>query len=148
VVARAGGLFIGTCICYEVTFPELVRRFPFQGADLLANLTNDAWFGTTSGPYQHFQMAVLRAVENRRYLVRAANTGISAIVDPRGRVLSKTDLEETRVLTGAVRAVRGKTAYTRVGDVFAILCVILTASALAAGFMAVPRSSREGQIGD
>jgi apolipoprotein N-acyltransferase len=147
VVARVDGLTVGTCICYEMAFPELVRRFPLQGADVLANLTNDAWFGTSSGPYQHFQMAVLRAVENRRYLVRAANTGITAIVDPRGRVLARTALQETRVLTGTIRAIRGKTVYVRVGDVFAILCVILSASALAAGFMVARPFTGEGTIG-
>ncbi len=148
VVARSDGLSVGTCICYEMIFPEVVRRFPGRGADLLANLTNDAWFGTSAGPYQHFQMAILRAVENGRFLVRAANTGISAIVDPRGRVLSRTGLEKTEVLTGAVRAVKSRTLYTRAGDVFAILCAILAAAALAAGFMAIPRSAREGNRGN
>jgi apolipoprotein N-acyltransferase len=148
VVVRADGLSPGTGICYEMVFPELVRRFPLSGADLLANVTNDAWFGTSSGPHQHFQMAVLRAVENRRFLVRAANTGISAIVDPRGRVLERTGLEETRVLIGEVRPVRSRTFYTRAGDVFPILCVILTAAALAAAFAPWPRSIREEKVGD
>ena len=148
VVVRADGLSPGTGICYEMVFPELVRRFPRSGADLLANLTNDAWFGTSSGPHQHFQMAVLRAVENRRFLVRAANTGISAVVDPRGRVLERTGLEETRVLTAEVRPVRGRTLYTRAGDVFPILCVILAAAALAAAFTPYPRSIREEKVGD
>ena len=148
VVVPSEGLSVGTGICYEMIFPELVRRFPGRGADLLANLTNDAWFGTSSGPYQHFQMAVLRAVENRRYLVRAANTGISAIVDPRGRILVRTRLEETRVLTGKVSPVRSRTVYTRAGDVFPILCVILAAAALAAGSAAIPRSIRGKKVGD
>jgi apolipoprotein N-acyltransferase len=143
VVARTDGLRVGTCICYEMVFPEMVRQFPLQGAELLTNLTNDAWFGTSSGPHQHFQMAVLRAVENRRYLVRAANTGFSAIVDPRGRVLARAGLGDTAVLTGAIHAIRAKTRYTQAGDVFAILCVILTVSALAAGFAAIPGFKRE-----
>jgi apolipoprotein N-acyltransferase len=148
VVVRSDGLSPGTVICYEMVFPDLVRRFPLRGADLLVNLTNDAWFGTSSGPYQHFQMAVLRAVENRRYLVRAANTGISAIVDSRGRVLARTRLEEARVLEGTVRPVAGRTLYTCAGDAFAILCVILAAAALATAFAAIPRSVEEERIGD
>ncbi len=148
VVVPAEGLRVGTGICYEMIFPELVRGFAAAGADLLANLTNDAWFGTSSGPHQHFQMAVLRAVENRRHLVRAANTGISAIVDPRGRVLARTGLEQTRVLTGTVRAVRGRTLYTRAGNVFAILCAILAAAALAAGFAVSARTGRGREVGD
>jgi apolipoprotein N-acyltransferase len=148
VVARADSLSVGTSICYEMIFPELVRRFPLRGAEVLTNLTNDAWFGETAGPYQHLQMAVLRAVENRRYLIRAANTGISAIVDPRGRVLDRTDLEVSRVLTGRIRPVKARTLYTRCGDVFAILCAILAAAALAAGFAVVPRRFREERIGN
>jgi apolipoprotein N-acyltransferase len=148
VVTRAGALSIGTLICYETIFPELVGRFPRHGADLLANLTNDAWFGKSSGPHQHLQMSVLRAVENRRYLIRAANTGISAIVDPRGQVIARSRLQETRVILGGVRAVRGQTLYARVGDVFAFLCVILTSAALVAAFAAGRRARREGRLGD
>jgi apolipoprotein N-acyltransferase len=129
-------------------FPELARRFPRRGADLLANLTNDAWFGKSSGPPQHLQMSILRAVENRRYLIRAANTGISAIVDPRGKVIARSRLQETRVILGAVRAVRGQTLYTRVGDLFAYLCVILASAALVAAFAAGRRARKEGRLGD
>ena len=148
VVMRADALSMGTLICYEMIFPELVRLFPRQGADLLANLTNDAWFGKSSGPHQHLQMSILRAVENRRYLVRAANTGISAIVDPRGRVIARSRLQETRAILGRVRAVRGETPYARVGDVFAFVCVILASAALVAAFAAGRRAREEGRLGD
>jgi len=143
VVVSVGPLRVGTAICYEMIFPELVRRFAASGATLLVNLTNDAWFGTSAGPYQHFQMVRMRAIENRRYVLRAANTGISAVVDPQGRVLASTGLMEERVLQGLVAPRRAKSFYTRHGDVFAILCAILAAAALAAHFTGFSRR-REG----
>ena len=79
---------ISIAICYEVVYPDLVRRFVAGGSELLTTITNDAWFGPTSAPYQHFEQASMRAIEDGRYLVRAANTGISGIVDPYGRVLA------------------------------------------------------------
>jgi apolipoprotein N-acyltransferase len=122
-VARADGGLLGTFICYEAIFPDLVRRFAASGAGLLVNVTNDAWYGRTSAPYQHFAMARLRAVENRKYLVRAANTGITAVVDPYGRVVARTELFEPTVLVRDVDFVPGETFYARHGDVFAWSCV-------------------------
>ena len=86
-----GGHLISIAICYEVVYPDLVRQFVAGGSELLTTITNDAWFGPTSAPYQHFEQASMRAIENGRYLVRSANTGISGIVDPYGRVLARTD---------------------------------------------------------
>ena len=117
---------IGAFICYEGIFPDLVRRFSAGGAELLVNITNDAWYGRTSAPYQHFSTLVFRAVENRKFLVRAANTGISAVIDPRGRVLEKTGLFEETVLVRDVRFVSGRTFYAAHGDVFAWGCLVLT----------------------
>lgn len=117
-VAEADGHRLGGFICYESIFPHLVRRFTAQGAELLVNMTNDAWYGRTSAPYQHLAMTVFRAVENRRYLVRAANTGITAVVDPRGRILEKTALFDQTVLVRDVGLVSGRTFYSRYGDVF------------------------------
>ncbi|PIY16784.1 MAG: apolipoprotein N-acyltransferase, partial [Elusimicrobia bacterium CG_4_10_14_3_um_filter_49_12_50_7] len=74
-------------ICYEDIFPDLVREFRNNGADFLVNMTNDAWFGKTSAPYQHAQASVFRAVENRVHVVRAANTGLSCFISPEGRIL-------------------------------------------------------------
>ena len=82
-------------ICYEGVFPDLARRFVHNGARLLINVTNDAWFGETSAPYQHLAMAAMRAVENRVPLVRSANTGISAIVNIDGQIQAQTSLLET-----------------------------------------------------
>ena len=81
-----GGHLISTAICYEVVYPDLVRQFVAGGSELLTTITNDAWFGTSSAPHQHFEQASMRAIEEGRYLVRSANTGISGIVDPYGRV--------------------------------------------------------------
>ena len=84
---RSTATCVSTAICYEIVYPDLVRRFVVGGSELLTTITNDAWFGATSAPYQHFEQASMRAIEKGRYLVRAANTGISGIVDPYGRVL-------------------------------------------------------------
>jgi apolipoprotein N-acyltransferase len=117
------GLF-GVTICYEAIFPDQVRRYVKEGAEFLVNITNDAWFGRSAAPTQHLAMAVLRAVENRRYLVRAANTGISAIVEPSGRILRASDIFVPTVITGQIRMERTHTFYTRYGDLFAWICVI------------------------
>jgi apolipoprotein N-acyltransferase len=109
----------GVTISYEVYFPGEVRRFVQGGADFLVNITNDAWYGRTAAPHQHVAMVVFRAVENNAYLVRAANTGISAVVHPTGRVLAASDLFAESVLTQTIRTRPGGTFYTRHGDVFA-----------------------------
>ena len=128
----------GTIICYEAIFPEVVRRVAGDDADFLVNITNDAWFGRTAAPYQHLAMAAVRAAENRRFMLRAANTGISALIDPYGRILSRTGIEESAVLAGALRARHDRTVYSRCGDLFAWGCAILTilhVAALRAAFL-------------
>ncbi len=114
---------VGIQICYEIIFPGLSRAMVKNDAVLLINITNDAWFGTTSGPYQHFSMTPFRAVENRRTLARAANTGISGFIDPVGRILASTSLLEEAVVSRAVPLIRTKTFYTRFGDLFALACL-------------------------
>lgn len=137
------GVSIGAFICYEAIFPSLVRRFPLAGAQVLFNLTNDGWYGTSAAPYQHYAMARFRAVENHRFLVRAANTGISAIIDPFGRELVKSELLERRALVGEVRGISEITFYSRYGDVFAWSVTWVAAVAvLAARFLGHARSNR------
>ncbi|MBW2434654.1 MAG: apolipoprotein N-acyltransferase [Deltaproteobacteria bacterium] len=114
---------LGIQICYEVIFPALSRKLVQNSATLLINITNDAWFGTTSGPYQHFSMTIFRAVENRRALARAANTGISGFIDPVGRILASTRLLEEAALTRPLPMLRQITFYTRFGDLFALACL-------------------------
>lgn len=117
---------VGVSICYEVIFPELSRRSVLEGATLLATITNDAWFGRWSAPYQHFEMASFRAIESRAYLLRSANTGISGVIDPVGRVLAKSELFEESVITTAVGLKSGsKTFYTLYGDLFSYLCIMM-----------------------
>jgi apolipoprotein N-acyltransferase len=123
VLSWEGGR-LGVLICFEVIFPGLARSLTAKGAQLLVNITNDAWFGKSSAPYQHLSMAVFRAVENRRTLARAANTGISAFVDPVGRILDETPLFEEAVRTRSVPIMEERPLYTRWGDAFAILCVM------------------------
>jgi apolipoprotein N-acyltransferase len=119
------GRRVSAFICYEAIFPDLVRQFRARGSELLVNITNDAWYGTTSAPYQHFSMAVFRAVENGVWLVRAANTGITAVVDTRGRVVERTALFERTLLVRDVPMVAGATFYSRHGDVFGWSCLAL-----------------------
>ncbi|MFH1025386.1 MAG: nitrilase-related carbon-nitrogen hydrolase, partial [Nitrospirota bacterium] len=88
------------------------------------NITNDAWFGQTSAPYQHLSMTVFRSIENRLSLIRAANTGISAIIDPKGEILSQTRIFERVALKGDVKIIDEKTYYAAYGDVFVYLCAI------------------------
>jgi apolipoprotein N-acyltransferase len=122
---ESDGRRIGVLICYEAIFPESAREYKQKNADLLVNITNDAWFGKSSAPYQHLSMTVFRAVENRLYLVRAANTGISAIIDPTGKILSQTGLFERTVLKGEVKYIDEKTFYASYGDLFVYLCGIV-----------------------
>ena len=124
------GRFMSTAICYEIVYPDLVRASVNAGSDLLTTITNDAWFGPSSAPYQHFEQASMRAIENGRYLVRAANTGISGIVDPYGRVIVSTPIFEPHVVVGQARFLRDRTIYSRIGDVFAYASTVCTIAAL------------------
>ncbi|GFO70791.1 apolipoprotein N-acyltransferase [Geomonas limicola] len=114
---------IGVLVCFEGIFPEISRAYVRQGAGLLVNITNDAWFGRSSAPYQHLSMTVFRAVENRVPLVRAANTGISAIIDSKGHVRGMTQLFQEATLAGQVRRGTGGSFYSRHGDLFALACL-------------------------
>lgn len=114
---------LGVQICFEIIFPALSRAAVMNNAGFLVNITNDAWFGRTAAPWQHFSMAVFRAVENKRFLVRSANTGISGFVDPLGRVVASTSLYEEKTLAQPVAVLGSKTIYTRCGDIFAVACV-------------------------
>ena len=112
----------GVLICFEIIFPDLSRRFVKKGANFLVTLTNDAWFGRTSAPYQHFSMAVFRAVENRVFVARAANTGITGFIDPRGKILKEGGIFTEEAMSETVRLSSQKTFYTLFGDVFAWVC--------------------------
>lgn len=131
--ADAGGAFrVGIPICYELIFPDLVRRFVSDGAGVLLAVTNDAWYGRTGAPHQFLAMTALRSAETGRFTVRAANTGISAIIDGRGRVRERTALFEEAVVVADVPVSRklDSTFYARFGDVFAGGCILLALAGL------------------
>ncbi len=117
---------VGPLVCYESIFPNLSRAQVENGARLLVNITNDAWFGKTSAAYQHLSMAVLRAVENHVCLARAANTGISAFIDAQGRILWQSELFVPDSHAQELAWLPGGSLYTRIGDAFAWACIILT----------------------
>jgi apolipoprotein N-acyltransferase len=123
---HAGNIQIGTLICAEAVFPELGRAYVNNGARILANITNDAWFGRTSAPYQHLSITSFRAVETRTPLIRAANTGITAIVDQNGHINTMTGLFVEGFRIAEVMPGSGSSIYLKIGDSAAWLCVLLT----------------------
>jgi apolipoprotein N-acyltransferase len=130
-VFRLHGHHYGIFICYESIFAGEIRQFVVNGAEVLVNISDDGWYGDTSAPWQHLNMARMRAVENRRWLLRDTNTGVTAAIDPYGRI---TESAPRHVFTSL--AVRygfndDLTFYTRYGDVFALLCGILSLAVLA-----------------
>jgi apolipoprotein N-acyltransferase len=130
----------GVVICYEGIFPELVRGFARNGARLIVNITNDAWFGRTSGPLQHLAMYPFRAVEHRMPVVRAANTGVSAFITPTGQITRRLALYERDIMTAGVALRDRTTIYSRFGDWLAYLGLAVTAVALGArGFWRTER---------
>lgn len=130
----AGG--IGVFICYEEIFPQLVRRLAPRGAGLLVNISDDGWYGDSSASWQTMEMARLRAVENRRYLLRATDDGITDVIDPYGRVLGMLPRHQQAALVVRFDYESGETFYHAHGDVFAWLCVA------AAGILAASRVGR------
>lgn len=118
------GARFGVLICYEIIFPELSRRYCKSGANFLVTITNDAWFGQSSAPYQHFSMAVFRAVENRTAVVRAANSGISGIIEPTGKIQGQTLLFSRTFLKGKISVNPHGTIYSQYGDIGVAFCGI------------------------
>jgi apolipoprotein N-acyltransferase len=120
------GQSLGVLICYEGIFPELAREAVSRGATAFVNITNDAWYGPTSAPYQHMEIARWRAIEFRRPLIRAANTGISTLVDAAGNLCGTIALNQQGYLACGVRPVKVKTFYAEWGNLFVWLCVLAT----------------------
>ncbi len=116
----------GVLICFEIIFPDLCRRFVKKGANFLVTITNDAWFGRTSAPYQHFSIATFRAVENRVFVARAANTGITGFIGPTGKILKEGRIFTQEAMNGTIRLSDVKTFYTLYGDIFAWICSALS----------------------
>jgi apolipoprotein N-acyltransferase len=142
--AGRGSVTVGVPICYELLFPDLVRRFVQDGAAVLFAVTNDAWYGRTGAPYQFLAMTALRSAETRVWTARAANTGVSAIIDHRGRVRARTRIFERDLLVADVPLrppPRGGSLYARYGDVFVLGCWMVL------GLRAWPERSRAGKGG-
>jgi apolipoprotein N-acyltransferase len=129
-VFRRGPIPFATPVCFEISYPRLMRRFRAAGAELLLNLSNDAWFGRTGYAEMHFAHAILRAVELRSWIVRGANTGISGFVDPAGRVVAELPIFEEGVVFAEVYAAGASPFYARAGDlpVLAFLLVVIAVS--------------------
>ncbi len=137
----AGSARIGPLVCYEDIFPELSRKLVRNGAEFLVNITNDAWYGVSSAPYQHMALSVFRAIENRRYLVRATNTGVSAIVYPTGKVSMESAIFTPALIVASVAMLTQITPYTRMGDWFAWACLAYVLLGLAISAVAKYRRS-------
>ncbi len=135
-----GSRSLGILICFEAIFPDLARSHARLGANMLVNITNDAWFGRTSAPYQHISMAVFRCIENRLPMIRAANTGFSAFIDPHGTLLEQSGLFQEQVLKRAFPISDSlPTFYTRYGDLFAFVAIAITLLAIIFRFIYAKR---------
>ncbi|BAU22448.1 apolipoprotein N-acyltransferase [Caldimicrobium thiodismutans] len=121
-----GNLQIVPLICFESAFSQILVKRLQKGGELIFIATNDAWFGKTSAPYQHFQMALVRAVEGRRFTLQSANTGISGIIDPLGRVVFKSDLEKEEILSGEIKLFRYQSFFQRYGYLFPYIALIIS----------------------
>ena len=139
----AGGQKLGLFICYESIFPDEVREGPLQGSDVLVNISNDGWYGDSGAWKQHLQQTQMRAIENDRWLLSATNTGMTASIDPYGRIVAATPRKERTALAAPYALVSGTTFYTRHGDWFAYLCAIISAGAIVARFLSRTSSKQK-----
>ncbi len=130
-VFRLNGRHYGVFICYEAVFADEVRHFAQLGAEVLVNISDDGWYGDTSAPWQHLNIARMRAIENRRWLLRCTNNGITAVIDPYGRVRQSIPRHQTDALPAQYGFRDDVTFYTSHGDIFAWLCVLLSIVVLA-----------------
>jgi apolipoprotein N-acyltransferase len=126
----AGNHSFGVFICYESIFADEIRHFAKSGAEVLVNISDDGWYGDTSAPWQHLNMARMRAIENRRWLLRATNSGVTAAIDPYGRVTQSAPRHVFTSLAVRFGYVERRTFYTIFGDVFAWLCVLVVLGAI------------------
>ena len=132
-VAKSPGGGIGVFICYEAIIPQLARQLVANGAGVLVNISNDAWYGDSAAAYQHLEMARLRAIENHRYLLRATNNGLTTLIDPYGRVREEIPRYQRLAMPAHFDFETRQTFYTAHGDVFAWLCAAVAALMLLGG---------------
>ena len=115
--------YFNSAICYESVYPGFFAEFVNRGANFCLIITNDGWWGKLAGTYQHSRYAVLRAIENRRWIARCANTGISSFIDPNGVMYDETNINEKALLSRNIGVIREKTFYSVHGDLFADICI-------------------------
>jgi apolipoprotein N-acyltransferase len=135
-VFHLNGHRYGVFICYEAVFADEVRQFARLGAEVLVNISDDGWYGDTSAPWQHLNMARMRAIENRRWLLRDTNNGVTAAIDPYGRVRQSIPRHQTDALPAEYGFRDDITFYTAHGDVFAWVCAILAVGIVVWAFRA------------
>jgi apolipoprotein N-acyltransferase len=126
---------IGAFICFEAMYPDFARALVLEGAVVLLNLSNDVWFGYPAAARHQFDIALLRAIENRRYLVRASESGVSAVIDPYGRIVTSTRFGERGIISTRVTPVRDLTLYQRWGDLLAALAIAYAVAATLRGVL-------------
>jgi apolipoprotein N-acyltransferase len=131
VLFEENGKKIGAFICYESIFGDEIRQFVREGAQVLVNLSDDGWYGDTSAPWEHLDMVRMRAIENRRWILRATNTGVTASIDPYGRIVDQMPRHVRGALVARFNFLSGETFYTRHGDWIAWLCALATIALLA-----------------
>jgi apolipoprotein N-acyltransferase len=134
----AGNERLGTFICYESIFPNEVRQSVLQGSDVLVNISNDGWYGDSGAWSQHLQQTRMRAIENNRWLLSATNTGLTAVIDPWGRITAAVPRKQQTALVAPYALISSTTFYTRHGDWFAWLCAIISVGAIGARFVLRP----------
>ena len=127
---KAGQEKLGIFICYESIFPDEVRRFANSGAQVFVNISNDGWYGDSGAYAQHLRQARMRAMENNRWLLRATNTGVTAAIDPYGRVVQQAPRKVRTALVASYSLIDSTTFYTRHGDWLAYSCAIISAGAI------------------
>jgi apolipoprotein N-acyltransferase len=134
-VFTTGGHTYGTFICYESVFANEMREYPDLGADVLVNISDDGWYGDTSAAWEHLNMVRMRAIENHRWVLRATNTGVTAVIDPYGRVVMAAPRHIRTSLRAGFDYEHDVTFYSKHGDLFAYLCVLVTAGGLGMGLV-------------
>ena len=135
IVSSVGSHRIGTFICYESVFPSYIRKFAGSGAEVLFNISNDSWFGKSAARYQHLQIVRMRAAENARWILRATDNGVTAVIDPAGRVVRSTQEYSELAARFPYRYRQDQAFYTRYGDWFVAFCALFAAGVLISGVL-------------
>ena len=143
---RAGDMQLGVSICYESVFPSEVRQFVDHGAQVLVNLSNDGWYGDSGAYAQHLNQTRMRAIENDRWLLSATNTGVTASIDPYGRIVARLPRKERKALVAPYALTSVTTFYTRHGDCFAWLCAIISAGTLLTRFAVSKMQGKKAEL--